>query len=205
LKRVGGVPGNSPITGGVEAFKKGGLAFMALGDGIRRNIASVEPAERAMLRDAFIELNNQKYPGDRSDPVPGGVTWWFKQDEIHQATHVHDGPEFLPWHREIVNRFEGLLQLINPQLSLHYWDWTQDPRAIPKANLGGGVWNIEPVYQRIYGLRRVDSRADRRTMVQRGLLRSGRESQSRRAWGKRGRSAPQRHAVHSGITHNCQQ
>jgi Common central domain of tyrosinase len=107
--------------------------------GIRRNIASVDPTERALLRDALIELNRRFYPGNRADPVPGGVSWWFKQDEIHQATHVHRGPEFLPWHREIVNRFEELLRAINPKLSLHYWDWTQDPRAIPNANLGGGT------------------------------------------------------------------
>ena len=100
---------------------------MALGDGIRRNIASVEPAERALLKDAFVKLMGRKYPGFRDDPVPGGVTWWFKQDEIHAATHVHGGPEFLPWHRELVNRFEGLLQAINPELSLHYWDWNTDP------------------------------------------------------------------------------
>jgi hypothetical protein len=34
---------------------------------------------------------------------------------------------------------EELLRQINPLLSLHYWNWTQDPRAIPNANLGGGV------------------------------------------------------------------
>ena len=115
---------------------------MVLGDGIRRNIASVDPSERAMLREAFIQLNDHNHilPGNRSDaPAPGGVTWWFKQDEIHQATHVRGGPEFIPWHREMVNRLEQMLRQINPQLSLHYWDWTQDPRAIPNANLGGGV------------------------------------------------------------------
>ncbi|MEO8286561.1 MAG: tyrosinase family protein [Chloroflexota bacterium] len=32
-----------------------------------------------------------------------------------------------------------MLRQINPQLSLHYWDWTQDPRNIPNANLGGGT------------------------------------------------------------------
>ena len=106
---------------------------MALGDGIRRNIASVDPTERALLRDALIELNNRTYPGNRNDvvggrPVPGGVTWWFKQDEIHQATHVHNGPEFLPWHREIVNRLEELLRQINPQLSLHYWHRRRNSR-----------------------------------------------------------------------------
>ncbi len=113
---------------------------MALGDGIRRNIASVDPTERALLRDALIALNQRLFPGSRTDtPIPGGVSWWFKQDEIHQATHVHGGPEFLPWHREITNRLEEMLRQINPQLSLHYWDWTQNPTNIPNANLGGGT------------------------------------------------------------------
>lgn len=112
---------------------------MTLGDGIRRNIAHVDPSERALLRDAFLELNRRHFPGDRTDNPPGGVTWWFKQDEIHASTHVHNGPEFIPWHREIVNRLEALLRQVDPRLSLHYWDWTQDPRSIPNANLGGGT------------------------------------------------------------------
>lgn len=111
---------------------------MALGDGIRRNIAAVDPSERALLRDALLELNRRHFPGTRTESPPGAVTLWFKQDEIHQATHVHHGPQFLPWHREIVNRFEAMLREVNPQLSLHYWDWTQDRRNIPNANLGGG-------------------------------------------------------------------
>ncbi len=115
---------------------------MALGDGIRRNIALVEPEERALFRDAMIELNRRFFPGNRTDDIPGGVSWWFKQDEIHQGTHVHAGPEFLPWHREIVNRLEAMLRQINGHLSLHYWDWTQDPRNIPNANLGGGTTGI---------------------------------------------------------------
>lgn len=112
---------------------------MALGDGIRRNIKDVEPAERDLLIDALKQLNSHYFPGSRTDSPPGGVSWWFKQDEIHQGTHVHNGPEFLPWHREIVNRLEELLRQINPQLSLHYWDWTEDPRNLPNANLGGGT------------------------------------------------------------------
>jgi hypothetical protein len=112
---------------------------MALGDGIRRNIAHVDPTERAMLRDAFLELNRRFFPGLRTDPIPGRVSYWFKQDEIHQSTHVHGGPEFLPWHRESAIRLEAMLREVNPLLSLHYWDWTQDPRNIPNANLGGGT------------------------------------------------------------------
>jgi Common central domain of tyrosinase len=129
---------------------------MALGDGIRRNIASVDPAERTLLRNALMKMNTLKWNGKRDDVieglpisehtaavhlhgvVSGGVTWWFKQDEIHTVTHVHNGPEFLPWHRLLVNWFEGLLRVIDPRLSLHYWDWTQDPRKILHANLGDG-------------------------------------------------------------------
>ena len=115
---------------------------MALGDGIRRNIAHVEPSERAALKAAIIEMHTNplyRYSGSRGDTPPGGVSWWFKQDEIHQSTHVHRGPEFVPWHREFVNRFEGLLRQINPQLSLHYWDFKEDPRDIPNGNIGGGA------------------------------------------------------------------
>jgi hypothetical protein len=46
---------------------------MVLGDGIRRNIASVDPSERAALIRAFKEINNRRFPGNRSDlPAVGG-------------------------------------------------------------------------------------------------------------------------------------
>jgi hypothetical protein len=103
---------------------------MPLGDGIRRNIATVDVAERNRLRDAIIALNHKFFPGGREDTPTGGVSYWFKQDEIHAATHVHGGPEFLPWHRELVNRFEQMIREVDPELSLHYWDWTTDPHPL---------------------------------------------------------------------------
>lgn len=101
---------------------------MALGDGIRRNIFSVSPEEQKRLVAAIVKLNQPPFvfQGTRTDFPAGGVTWWFKQDEIHQATHVHGGPLFLPWHREMTNRFEDMLRQVDPDLSLHYWDWNQD-------------------------------------------------------------------------------
>ncbi len=113
---------------------------MALGDGIRRNIATVSAAERQRLRDAILALHQQHYPGGRSDTPTGGVSRWFKQDEIHAHTHVHGCPAFLPWHRELVNRFEALIREIDPQLSSHYWDWTQDPTNAPDGS--GGFVNL---------------------------------------------------------------
>ena len=84
--------------------------------------------------NAIIALNTDNkygYSGERDDPIVGGVSYWFKQDEIHQATHVHGGPAFLPWHRELCNRFEQLLRKYDDRLRLHYWDWTTDPLKSP--------------------------------------------------------------------------
>jgi hypothetical protein len=44
---------------------------LALRNGFCRNIAFVEPTERALLRDALIELNRRFFPGNRLDPIPG--------------------------------------------------------------------------------------------------------------------------------------
>lgn len=106
---------------------------MALGDGIRRNVAKISQEERDRLREAFKKLDATKI-------YPDGVSYWDKQDQIHQATHVHGGPAFLTWHRELCNRLEALLREVDPQLSLHYWDWTTDPRA--SSDGAGGTVNL---------------------------------------------------------------
>ena len=100
---------------------------MAIGDGIRRNIATISQAERDRFIHAFVALDTTKV-------YPDGVTHWDKQEEIHKSAHaagqdVHNGPAFVPWHRELCNRLELLLRGVDPTLSLHYWDWTTDPRA----------------------------------------------------------------------------
>jgi len=99
---------------------------MALGDGIRRNILTVSALEQQRFVDAIVALNSRHYPGSRTEFPAGGVSQWFKMDEIHQATHVHGGAAFLPWHRELCNYFESLLRQVDPQVSLHYWDWNDD-------------------------------------------------------------------------------
>lgn len=110
---------------------------MALGDGIRRSILDVDASERLLLKNALVELHNRYFSGSRTDNPPGGVSYWFKQDEIHQATHVHQGPEFLPWHREFVNRLEIMLRQVDSRLSLHYWDWTRDASPLFTSSFMG--------------------------------------------------------------------
>ena len=101
---------------------------------VRKNIMTIPQSERDNLRNAFIALNTKEdfvFPGNRNDkPFSGGVSYWFKQDEIHQATHVHRGPAFLTWHRELCIRFERLLRMADKTVSLHYWDWNEDPEEL---------------------------------------------------------------------------
>ena len=100
---------------------------MTIGDGIRRDIAKISDAERNRFISAIVKLDTTKY-------FPDGVSYWDKQEDIHKNAHfagvdVHAGPAFIAWHRVIVNRLEQLLREVDPALSLHYWDWTTDPRS----------------------------------------------------------------------------
>jgi tyrosinase-like protein len=118
-------------------FARGSLK-VALGDGIRRNVATVSQEERNRLVKAFIALDKEKF-------FPDGVSYWDKQEDIHKGAHagqadVHHGPAFLPWHREIVNRLERMLREVDSEISLYYWDWTQDPRHCPDGK--GGYINL---------------------------------------------------------------
>lgn len=111
---------------------------MALGDGIRRNIAHVSQVERDRFMAAILKLDRERF-------FPDGVSYFDKQEDIHKNAHaagadVHGGPAFIPWHRELCNRFEALLREINSDLSLHYWDWTVDPRSAPDGT--GGTVNL---------------------------------------------------------------
>jgi len=100
---------------------------MAIGDGIRRDIVLVSQLERDRFIAAIVKLDTTKF-------FPDGVSYWDKQEDIHKNAHfagvnVHVGPAFISWHRVIVNRLEQLLREVDPALSLHYWDWTTDPRS----------------------------------------------------------------------------
>ena len=102
---------------------------------LRKNFAKITQAERTALVNAIVALDQTP-----ALVYPDGVSYWDKQDQVHQATHVHRGPSFMPWHRGLVNRFEKLLRKVDPSVAMHYWDWTTDPLASPDGM--GGTLNL---------------------------------------------------------------
>ena len=103
---------------------------MALGDGVRRNIRTITPYERKRFERALLALLGRHAAGVGPDLPPASLSTWFDQDELLQASHRRYGVEFLPWLREQCNRFEGLLREVDPQISLHYWDWNDGPAGL---------------------------------------------------------------------------
>ncbi|HKR15088.1 MAG TPA: tyrosinase family protein [Pyrinomonadaceae bacterium] len=99
----------------------------------RKNAATATAAERDAYRDAVLSVGT----------VPGLVfpdrSYWHKQDEVHELGPVnrHNSSAFLPWHREMINRYEILLQEANPLVTLLYWDWTTNPSGLFNASFMG--------------------------------------------------------------------
>lgn len=96
--------------------------------GIRKNQSTLTAAEKAAFvaavkalkangtYDVFVEQHRAAFLAAPNDPA-------------------HNGPAFLPWHREYLRRFEQALQQIDPSVSIPYWDWTVD--RTPGASLWG--------------------------------------------------------------------
>jgi hypothetical protein len=126
---------------------------MALGDGIRRNIRTVTPAEKDRFGRALLALLGKHAAGVGPDLPPASLSSWFDQDELLQASGRRHGAEFLPWLREQCNRFERLLRDVDPQLSLHYWDWHDDPRGLfgELPATGDGLAWLAPTDSEIVG------------------------------------------------------
>jgi tyrosinase len=98
---------------------------------VRKNIKLLSVDEKSAFIAAIIEL---KKLGDYDrfikwhhhammcpTPLPGENPHWRYRNAAHR------GPVFLPWHRDFINELELLIQQkINSNVTLPYWDWTED-------------------------------------------------------------------------------
>jgi hypothetical protein len=118
---------------------QGGVAFGMEVTKVRKNAATASPAERAAYLAAL-----KKIATNPAFKIPNLQSYWTLQQEIHRfgPTDRHGfnpgggnpwvpSVIFLPWHREFINRYEGMLQQADPTVKLLYWDWTQNPAVAP--------------------------------------------------------------------------
>jgi len=95
----------------------------------RKNAAAATQAERDAFIQALLGLNDVGYAS--------GVSYWDMLDLLHQMSlgaPEHQNDAFLPWHRELVNRFELGLREVNPLVRLLYWDAYEDPNPLQANN-----------------------------------------------------------------------
>jgi tyrosinase len=102
--------------------------------GCRRNQATLTATERAAFVNAVLAL---KHMPSRIDPPTASLYDDYVQIHVEAMKSTpmwaHMGPAFLPWHREMLRRFELDLQTVDPTVTIPYWDWTVDtsPSAAP--------------------------------------------------------------------------
>ncbi len=100
----------------------------------RKNIASLAPndPEIKLLKDAvgIMREKSQKWPLDPSGWSENGALHTKFCATIEFTYQVHYSWFVWPWHRAYLWTLEKKLQYAvqEPQLALHYWDWTKDPR-----------------------------------------------------------------------------
>ncbi|HEX5740595.1 MAG TPA: tyrosinase family protein [Pilimelia sp.] len=93
---------------------------------VRYNQADLSAGQRKALIDAILTLKRVRRRGaavsvydefvrthDRFFSGIGGMT----------PTHAHGSWSFLPWHRRFLLDFENALRLVNPRVSVPWWNW----------------------------------------------------------------------------------
>lgn len=90
---------------------------------VRKNHLSLNQAERKRFVDAVLELKRKgvydelvKHHRQAMPPMGGAV----------MRKMAHRNPWFLPWHRQVLLRFERELRKVDARVNLPYWDWLDD-------------------------------------------------------------------------------
>jgi tyrosinase len=96
---------------------------------VRKNQKNLTPVEWARFIHAIEALASAGMPSptyaefvdihNQAMTTPTGMSWG-----------AHGGLKFLTWHREYLAKLEARLIMINPLVTIPYWNWVED-RAIP--------------------------------------------------------------------------
>ena len=74
----------------------------------RKDHRDLTPTERDQFVQALYHVKS------------AGIVDQFASDHEAHFSHAHGNPDFLPWHREFVRRFEDALRTFDPEISMPY-------------------------------------------------------------------------------------
>ena len=85
--------------------------------GVRKNYRNLTDVERNRFVQALLHVKTT------------GLVDQFAEIHSRHAFHtIHRSSHFLPWHREMILRFERELQNFHPEVTIPYWDSATDTR-----------------------------------------------------------------------------
>ncbi|GAB0495116.1 hypothetical protein MMPV_006414 [Pyropia vietnamensis] len=79
---------------------------------LRKEVRTLTQTERRRFVDAVVAL------------VDSGIFAQFVP--VHARWGAHGRASFFPWHRLFLLEFEDALRTVDPQVTLPFWDWSQD-------------------------------------------------------------------------------
>lgn len=115
---------------------------------IRKNYYSLTLDERSLFNEALLALKSRGTYDEivqvHLDAMQNSTPW--KGDEgLNGRNSAHQGPAFLPWHRQYLLVMEEALQDVmgDSTFSLPYWNWAEDSKiADPKTT---SIWTSEGI------------------------------------------------------------
>ena len=121
---------------------------------LRKDVRNLSDQELTDLRTAYGQMmqirENRGY-----NYLAGlhGVPGWYCWHHQRNTRTILSARLFLPWHRAYMYRFEQAVQDQNPEVNVHWWDWTSDtsrsegiPRAFSDITFGDDN-QTNPLYQ----------------------------------------------------------
>lgn len=97
---------------------------------VRKEAGSLTAAEWATYQRAVTGLHERETSDKRVT-----LDWFERFIKMHEeyAGTAHNGAHFLAWHRLFLLAYENALRTVEPTVTLPYWDWSMDAKALELA------------------------------------------------------------------------
>lgn len=92
----------------------------------RRNAKELSAAEKRAFTDAVLALKATPSSWDSTLSTYDQFVVWHREAFACDVMSAHMGPAFFPWHRQFLLLFEEQLRVVDPSVTIPYWDWTVD-------------------------------------------------------------------------------